>query len=514
MGFAGESPANPPRVTRDPPANSPRSTSDLPAITQRCHHRALGAPVAADGRAQAVGDVALVEQVGHVQRDLRAGQGGADSTQVVADGGVHQGDGGQGVAVVQVAVEAATVRDARAHAHALQRTFAQGVVGPQRGLVAWHENHLVAALGGDVGLGDFAIAQRIRHRQVQPVVKAGLAFQLDALHLRFARLHHKAGVDRVGRADVFLRDLEGRQRDKAVVAVGLVFHAGLVLLSGGGLERRAVARNAGHRLERGRVAEVRRDAVVKAIGHAGAAGEAVGIGRARRPAPLAAAARDAVVGGALGPVITAGEGEAQAVQFDLVLRVQAQLAARHVDFGGRGRARHGCAVVGVEHVEQRRSRGQHQAQAALVVAGFFAQIVQAEGDVMARRACVEFGVQLVVDLEGMRGFRKRPGVADGLRVRHHRADLHAPRVGVDVGVAGALAQAPRVVQAVVQRVADHGLFVGEDVVAGLAHEAVARDVAGRGAFFQRADNGQNGGAATAVAGDLLVLRADVQAGVG
>ncbi|KAG0758536.1 hypothetical protein G6F22_019613 [Rhizopus arrhizus] len=36
---------------------------------------------------------------------------------------------------------------------------------------------------------------------------------------------------------------------------------------------------------------------------------------------------------------------------------------------------------------------------------------------------------------------------------------------------------------------------------------------GDGAFFQRADHGQHGGAAAAVAGDLLILRAQVQAGV-
>ncbi|MNL39525.1 hypothetical protein D3C87_1618090 [compost metagenome] len=75
--------------------------------------------------------------------------------------------------------------------------------------MARHEDQLVATLRGNVGLGDLAIAQRIRHGQVQPVVETGLAFQLDALHLRFAGLHDKAGVDGIRRADVFLRDLEG-----------------------------------------------------------------------------------------------------------------------------------------------------------------------------------------------------------------------------------------------------------------------------------------------------------------
>ncbi|MNV32631.1 hypothetical protein D3C71_1239730 [compost metagenome] len=126
---------------------------------------------------------------------------------------------------------------------------------------------------------------------------------------------------------------------------------------------------------------------------------------------------------------------------------------------------------------------------------------------MTHRAAAELGVQLVIDLEGVRGFGKGPGVADGLGVRHHRANLHAPRVGIHVCVAGALAQAPGVVHAMVQRVADHGLFVGEDVVAGFAHKAVARDVAGGVAFFQRADDGQHGGAAAAMAGDLLILGA-------
>ncbi|MOA34361.1 hypothetical protein D3C78_1557300 [compost metagenome] len=70
-----------------------------------------------------------------------------------------------------------------------------------------------------------------------------------------------------------------------------------------------------------------------------------------------------------------------------------------------------------------------------------------------------------------------------------------------------MAQAPGVVHAVVERVADHGLFVGEDVVAGFAHEAVARDVARGVAFFQCADDGQHGGAAAAVARDLLILGA-------
>ena len=128
------------------------------------------------------------------------------------------------------------------------------MVGPQRGLVARQVLQGVA-LGVDAdGIGrvarHFALAVAIGGDHAPAAAQFRLAFQLQASHARFARLHAEGGVGRIGGDHVLLRQLEHGQGDQRFLAGRLVLDARFVLLALGRLERRAGAGRADGGVER------------------------------------------------------------------------------------------------------------------------------------------------------------------------------------------------------------------------------------------------------------------------
>ncbi|KAG1392030.1 hypothetical protein G6F59_014721 [Rhizopus arrhizus] len=168
----------------------------------------------------------------------------------------------------------------------------------------------------------------------------------------------------------------------------LVLDAHLVLVAFDRLEGHVLPARSRLRLERLRIAEVRRHAIVEVVDPAQPARERLGVQRGRRDP----AGRD---GGGLAhrarPVIASAQQHGEAVDLDLVLEIQARLILAGRRVGRESRHRNVLMVIRVQHVQRRRA-----AEAGQRV-GLDVLIIEAQQHRVAEGAGVEARLQVVVD---------------------------------------------------------------------------------------------------------------------
>ena len=199
------------------------------------------------------------------------------------------------------------------------------------------------------------------------------------------------------------------------------------------------------------------------VEQAGAPGEGAVVVVGRR-------ARQVVGVAAVGPVVAAAEQQHEAVELDLVLRVDAGLDEPVVDVAGERQRRDLGAVFGVEGVD----RGDGARPVRIVVP--HAAEIEPEQHGVVEPAGVELRLQLVVERDGIDvvGELER-GAVEGAEILLEADRMHGRLVAVQIDVAKALADGPDIAEPVLELVAGHELVAAVIVEARLAQVPARRD---------------------------------------
>ncbi|KGW79245.1 hypothetical protein Y046_3868 [Burkholderia pseudomallei MSHR2990] len=455
-----------------PPRRPSGDETRLPVVFRGRDHSALVA-VHAHRIRLAAGHVAAVEQVRRVERETPVAQ-------LVVQRRVEQRVARHRERIVGRARRRAHVAHARADAEARERPGAPRPVGPQRRDLA-RPRHVDGPLVQRVVVRPdvlhVLIDVRGDHRQLARQVAHRA--QLDAARAHLAHLHERAArrVVRIAHRDVRLVDLVDGRVQHQVLAGRLPAQARLDLAALG-RRREPAARElqADLRIERRRIAEVRREPVVAEIREAHAPAERVVV------LPEACRVRDVVLRRAR-PVLPAAEREHPAPPLDLVLHVQAECVQRRLRVGARVRVRP-AEDVG----RNRRVDGPVQVQARPLREPFaigrrLAVVVEAEQQRVRKRARREFRLRLVVDVEAAVVELEQARVA---RHRRHRRVCVVEAAAVDgrvverqVHPAHVLPQRPHRVQLVLELIAERPLLLAVMVEVRIGRVQVVRDRAVR-----------------------------------
>ncbi len=329
---------------------------------------------------------------------------------------------------------------------------ADAVVHPQRGdLARRRDGDRPFVERGVVGAGVAHILVGVGGDHVPARYRLYGGFQLEALraHLAGLRAVRAGRIVQVGRQHIGLVDPEDRCGDRSLAA-GLDLHPGFDLAALGRPEGLAVAVGADGWVERGRIAQVRRDAVRRQVHHAHAAGEG-GIALA------GGGAAEQVIGARFAPVVAAAQREDPALaQLDLVLQVEAEQGLALADVLRRRTRAAEDRQVGrpIHRVVQIERRGEG---VILRVLGGLALVVDTGQQCVPHGAGRESGLRLRVEVQppiaglGDTGVAQQGAPRRGARVQADAVG-HAV-VELEVHVARVLAHRPGVVQAMLELVA-------------------------------------------------------------
>ncbi|MND95424.1 hypothetical protein D3C80_876790 [compost metagenome] len=357
---------------------------------------------------------------------------------------IEQGEALHFEGIGRIAITFSDITDTAADAETFKRRiFREGVVEPEAGGVPGRAIQFLAVVHT---AGDLAVHVGIGRPQVEPVCKACDAFQFEAPHMRLVHLlRHPAHR----RRDVLLFQIVDRRGKETVKALWLIFDARFPLFARGRF-RRITDSRLRHRLEGGRVADIRRDAAIEEIADADTARQLVvvlverAVGRSveRRAAGAC-------------PILPQTGGDPPVLKGHLVLRIKTDLGNIRLHIGIK-RARGETdrpAINRIDGIERR--RGPELGFDVIVEIA----VIQPDKQGVVDWSRGELRLQAVVDVEGVQQFiLERRIAADEIADHAAAGRRHAERpVGpVEIGITRILPEGEGLVETVLELIADIG----------------------------------------------------------